>query len=89
MTTGRASLPARRRPPRLPLHLAPITVEQDRPPRPLTREQAAGVLGVHPRTVDRWARRGRLRVIDLGGTVRIRFAEASRVSGIAPWTRFD
>ena len=56
---------------------------------PLTREQAADLLGVHPRTLDRWTRRGRLRAIDLGGTVRIPLAEANRVSRIPPWTRLD
>ena len=61
------------RAPGLPAHLVAIHVLADRPrpPRPFTRGQAAATLGVHPRTIDRWARRGRLRVIDLGGTVRI------------------
>lgn len=89
MTTARASLAAARRPSSLPSHLAPITVQHDRPPPPLTREQAAELLGVHPRTLDRWARRGRIRAIDLGGTVRIPLAEANRARQIAPWTRFD
>jgi excisionase family DNA binding protein len=74
---------------RLPEHLMPITVERERPPRPLTREQAADALGLHPRTLDRWIRRGRLGAIVLGGTVRVPAAEASRVQSIAPWTRFD
>ena len=43
---------------RLPAHLSPIQVHPTRPPRPLTREQVARVLGRHPRTVDRWARLG-------------------------------
>jgi excisionase family DNA binding protein len=75
--------------PRLPAHLAAIRVEHCRPPRPLTREQAAELLGLHPRTLDRWVRRGRLGVIDLRGTVRIPVAEAARVSSIAAWTRFE
>ena len=74
---------------RLPDHLVPIIVERERPPRPLTREQAAHALGLHPRTLDRWVRRGRLRAIDLGGIVRIPAAEVSRVQSILPWTRFD
>jgi excisionase family DNA binding protein len=76
-------------PPRLPAQLVPIHVTSQRPPRPLTREEAAAALGLHPRTVDRWARRGRLRVIDLGGTVRIPAEEASRLRNIKAWTRFD
>jgi excisionase family DNA binding protein len=66
------------KPVRLPAHLAPITVRVARPARPLTREQAARVVGVHPRTLDRWARLGWLRTIDLGGTVRIPSAETHR-----------
>jgi excisionase family DNA binding protein len=69
--------------PRLPAHLAPIRVLVERPARPLTREQAARVLGLHPRTLDRWARRGRLRTIDLGGTVRIPVLETRRLRSIA------
>jgi hypothetical protein len=70
------------RQPRLPAHVAPI----ERPARPLIREPAAGVLGLHPRTLDRWARRGRLLTIDLGGTVRIPVAETLRLQPIAaPW----
>lgn len=88
MTPGRSRARDRRRS-RLPDHLVPITVERGRPPRPLTREQAAEALGLHPRTLDRWIRRGRLGAIVLGGTVRISAAEASRVRSIAPWTRFD
>lgn len=68
---------------RLPAHLAPITVLIERPARPLTREQAARVLGLHPRTLDRWARCGRLLTIDLGGTVRIPVAETRRLQPIA------
>ena len=75
--------------PRLPAHLLPIRVQADRPTRPLTREQAAELFEVHPRTVDRWVRRGRLVAIDLGGTVRIPAAEAARVKAIPAWTRFD
>src|SRR5215218_257650 len=75
--------------PRLPAHLVPIRIEHGRPPRPLTREQAAERLGLHPRTLDRWVRRGRLRVIDLRGTVRIPETETARVQSIAAWTRFD
>jgi len=75
--------------PRLPAHLAPITVEHDRPPRPLTREQAAESLGLHPSTLDRWVQRGRLRVIDLRGTVRIPFTEVARARSIPAWTRFE
>ena len=60
---------------RIPAHLAPITVQVVRPARPLTRQQAAHVLGVHPRTLDRWARLGLVDTIDLGGTVRISSAE--------------
>jgi excisionase family DNA binding protein len=73
----------RRNPPRsfvrLPDHLAAIHVERSREARPLTREQAAALLGIHPRTLDRWARLERIRVIDLGGTVRIRVDEAQRL----------
>jgi hypothetical protein len=69
--------------PRLPAHLAPITVLIERPARPLTREQAARVPGFHPRTLDRWARRGRLLTIDLGGTVRSPVAETLRLQPIA------
>jgi excisionase family DNA binding protein len=69
--------------PRLPAHLAPITVVIERLARPLTREQAARVLRLHPRTLDRWARRGRLLTIDLGGTVRIPVAETLRLQPIA------
>jgi len=43
--------------PTLPAHLAPIRVLSERPPRPLTREEAAEELGLHPRTIDRWAPR--------------------------------
>lgn len=77
------------RAPGLPAHLVPIHVLADRPPRPFTRGQAAATLGLHPRTIDRWARRGRLRVIDLGGTVRIPAEEASRLGNTRPWTRFE
>lgn len=70
---------ARRSPVRLPDHLAPIEVEPRRVAPPLTREQAAELLGVHPRTLDRWARLGRISVIDLGGTVRVRVDEAQRL----------
>jgi excisionase family DNA binding protein len=77
------------RAPRLPAHLVPINVERERPPRPLTREQAANALGLHPRTLDRWVRRGRVGAIDLGGTVRIPAAETARVESIPAWTRFD
>jgi len=55
----------------------------------LTREEAAEALGLHPRTIDRWARRGRVRLIDLGGTVRMPAGEASRLRQIPRWTRFD
>jgi excisionase family DNA binding protein len=72
---------------RLPAHLAPITVLMERPARPLTREQAARVLGLHARTLDRWARRGRLLTIDLGGTVRIPAAEMRRLQSIATLRR--
>lgn len=73
----------------LPAHLVPIRVQPNRPLRPLTREQAAATLGVHPRTIDRWARRGRLRLIDLGGTVRIPAEEGSRLRGARRWRRFE
>lgn len=73
----------------LPAHLVPIRVQPKRPPRLLTREQVAATLGLHPRTIDRWARRGRLRLIDLGGTVRIPAEEGSRLRGARPWTRFE
>lgn len=49
------------RPARLPAHLVPIRVEPTRPPRPLTRQQAAELLGRHARTLDRWARLNLLR----------------------------
>lgn len=64
---------------RLPDHLAPIEVEPTRGAQPLTREQAAELLGIHARTLDRWARLERIRVIDLGGTVRIRVDEVHRL----------
>ena len=63
----------------LPAHLAAIQVERGREAQPFTREQAAGLLGIHPRTLDRWARLERIRVIDLGGTVRIRVDEVQRL----------
>lgn len=72
---------------RLPAHLEPITVETERPPRPLTREQAARALGLHARTLDRWARRGQLLTIDLGGTVRIPAAETRRLQSTARMRR--
>jgi excisionase family DNA binding protein len=72
---------------RLPAHVTPITVLMERPARPLTREQAARVLGLHARTLDRWARRGRLLTIDLGGTVRIPAAEMRRLQSIAALRR--
>jgi excisionase family DNA binding protein len=75
--------------PRLPAHLVPIIVTEPRPPRPLTRHQAAAMLGLHARTLDRWIRRGRLRAIDLGGTLRIAAADAERAQTFAPWTRFE
>lgn len=87
MSIRRAPSPAHI--PRLPAHLAPISVVSDRPPRLLTREQAAELLGLHPRTLDRWVHRGRLRVIDLRGTVRIPVAELARVRSIRVWTRFE
>lgn len=86
MSIRRAPPPAHR--PRLPAHLAPIRVVSDRPPRPLTREQAAELLGLHPRTLDRWVHRGRLHVIDLRGTVRIPVTELACVRSIRVWTRF-
>lgn len=64
---------------RLPAHLAPIRVSANRPPRPLTRDEAATVLGRHARTLDRWARLGLLRAIDLGGTIRVPADEAERL----------
>ncbi len=71
---------------RLPTHLAPIRVQRDRPPQPLTRDQAARLLGRHARTLDRWARLGQLRTIDLGGTVRIPADEARRLLAHGrPW----
>lgn len=48
-------------PARLPAHLVPIRVERTRPPRPLTRQQAAELLGRHATTLDRWARLSLLR----------------------------
>lgn len=66
-------------PSRLPGHLVPIRVEPARPPRPLTRGQAAHLLGRHARTIDRWSRLNVLRTIDLGGTVRIPADEAQRL----------
>jgi excisionase family DNA binding protein len=72
---------------RLPAHLAPIKVQTERPARPLTRKQAASSLGFHARTLDRWARRGQLRTIDLGGTIRIPAAETRRLQSTAPVQR--
>ena len=66
-------------PSRLPGHLVALRVEPGRAPRPLTREQAAQLLGRHARTIDRWARLNLLRTIDLGGTVRIPAEEAQRL----------
>jgi hypothetical protein len=68
---------ARRR--RLPAHLAPIRVDPRRPPRPLTRAEAARALRRHARTLDRWARLGLLRTIEISGTVRIPAEEAERL----------
>jgi hypothetical protein len=48
-------------PSRLPAHLVPVRVEPVRPPRPLTRQQAAELLGRHAGTLDRWARLNLLR----------------------------
>jgi excisionase family DNA binding protein len=75
--------------PRLPAHLVPIVVSEPRPPRPLTRHQAAALLGMHTRTLDRWIRRGRLPAIDLGGTLRIAGSDAERAASFASWTRFE
>ena len=69
---------------RLPAHLDPIIVQTERPARPLTREQAARALGLHARTLDRWARHGQLLTIHLGGTVRIPAAEARRLQSTQP-----
>jgi excisionase family DNA binding protein len=74
--------------PALPVHLVPIIVVGPRPQPPLTRRQTAELLSLHPRSVDRWIRRGRLRTIDLGGTVRIAAADAERARAFEPWTRF-
>ena len=68
---------------RLPQHLAAIRVELTRGAQPLTREQAAALLDIHPRTLDRWAKLERIRVIDLGGTVRIPVDEAQRLLRVA------
>src|SRR5215218_4809837 len=65
--------------PGLPAHLAPIRVEPHRPPRPLTRAQAARTLRRHARTLDRWARLGLLRTIEIAGTVRVPADEAERL----------
>jgi excisionase family DNA binding protein len=80
-TTSPAGSTARAR---LPAHLDPIIVQAERPARPLTREQAASELGLHARTLDRWARRGQLLTIHLGGIVRIPAAEARRLQATAP-----
>lgn len=76
--SGRRCNPTRS-PACLPDHLAPIHVDSRRDAQPLTRDQAAELLGIHPRTLDRWARLDRIRVIDLGGTVRIRVDEVQRL----------
>lgn len=73
----------------LPAHLVPIIVAEPRPPQPLTRRQIAELLSLHPRSVDRWIRRGRIRTIDLGGTVRIAAADAEQARAFEPWTRFE
>ena len=75
--------------PVLPVHLVPIIVAEPRPPQPLTRRQTAELLSLHPRSVDRWIRRGRIRTIDLGGTVRIAAADAEWARAFEPWTRFE
>ena len=74
---------------RLPAHLVEIRVWSERPEPPLTRQQAARVLGLHPCTIDRWARRGRLQRIDLGGTVRFPAPDMRRLQSFSPWQRFD
>ena len=63
----------------LPSHLAAIRVVTQRPNGLLTREQAAQVLGIHARTLDRWARCGRVLTIDFGGTVRVPVTETRRL----------
>lgn len=42
------------------------------PPRWATKEEAAQYIGVHPRTLMRWANQGRIRVYQLGDRL-IRF----------------
>lgn len=73
---------------RLPAHLVAIEVSSERPEPPLTREQAATEIGIHPRTLDRWIERGRIASINLHGTLRIAAAEVRRASEISRWTRF-
>jgi excisionase family DNA binding protein len=72
----------------MPAHLVPIKVDAERPEPLLTREQAAAMVGIHPRTLDRWIERGRVRIIDLRGTVRVPASEAREAAHYARWTRF-
>ncbi|UTI63898.1 hypothetical protein NBH00_21455 [Paraconexibacter antarcticus] len=72
----------------LPAHLVAIEVCAERPEPPLTREQAAAAIGIHPRTLDRWVERGRVATINLHGTLRIAAAEVREASRYTRWTRF-
>ena len=72
----------------LPAHLVAIEVCADRPEPPLTREQAAAAIGIHPRTLDRWVERGRVATINLHGTLRIAASEVREASRYTRWTRF-
>ena len=73
---------------RLPAHLIAIEVCGERPEPPLTQEQAAAAIGIHPRTLGRWIERGRVATINLHGTLRIAASEVREASQYARWTRF-
>ena len=72
----------------LPAHLVAIEVCVERPEPPLTREQAAASIGIHPRTLDRWIERGRVATINFHGTLRIAASEVRDASRYTRWTRF-
>ena len=48
-------------------------------PKPLTREQLAELIGVHPKTVIRWDSEGLIRTIWMGGKKRVPPSEVSRI----------
>ena len=48
-------------------------------PKPLTREQLAELVGVHPKTVIRWDSEGLIRTIWMGGKKRVPPSEVRRI----------